>query len=242
MPIWGKFFGAAIGFLLGRFVGALLGAYLGHRFIDRRRGPSPFFQTTFAVMGHVAKSNGRVTEQDIALASALMSQIGLRGRAKEAAQQAYRRGKGADYPLERELQRLNAALRFRRDLARVFIEIQLQAALVDGVLDPRERALLGRICAALGFSDGDLERLIAMRQGERHSQAASMTLEDACRILGVRGDDSLASIKKAYRKLMAQHHPDKLASQGLPPEMMSVAQQKSQDIQAAWERIRASKA
>ncbi|GAA5190053.1 co-chaperone DjlA [Ferrimonas gelatinilytica] len=242
MAIWGKFFGAAIGFLLGRFIGALLGAYLGHRFIDQRRSANPFFQTTFAVMGHVAKSNGRVTEQDIALASSLMSQIGLRGRAKEAAQRAYRQGKAADYPLDRELKRLNMALRFRRDLARLFIEIQLQAALVDGVLDDHERALMSRICAALGFSEADLERLIAMRHGERHSQTASMTLEDACRILGVNGDDSLPSIKRAYRKLMAQHHPDKLASQGLPPEMLSVAQQKSQDIQAAWERIRASKA
>ncbi|GAA4889397.1 co-chaperone DjlA [Ferrimonas pelagia] len=241
MKIWGKLIGAGIGFLLGKWFGALLGAYLGHRLFDRRRGPNPFFHTTFAVMGHMAKSTGRVTEQDIALASRLMDQIGLRGAARKAAQQAYRDGKSTDYPLSQRLRQLNAGLRFRRDLARMFVEIQLQAALADGVLDPRERALLSTICAELGFSEAELDRLIAMLKGERHGRSQGMTRGDACQILGVNETDDLATIKRAYRKLMAQHHPDKLASQGLPPEMASVAQQKSQDIQSAWERLRAER-
>ncbi|SHI24871.1 co-chaperone DjlA [Ferrimonas marina] len=241
MRIWGKLIGAGIGFLMGRWFGALLGAYLGHRLFDRRPRTNPFFHTTFAVMGHLAKSSGRVTEQDIALASALMDQIGLTGRARTAAQQAYRQGKASDYPLQAQLRLLASGLRFRRDLARMFLEIQVQAALVDGELTVKERQLLTLIAKELGFDEGELARIIRMWHGERAGQRAGMSDKDACEILGVSETDDLRTIKRAYRRLMAQHHPDKLASQGLPPEMASVARQKSQDIQNAWERLRASR-
>ncbi len=63
----------------------------------------------------------------------------------------------------------------------------------------------------------------------------------ACNILGVHPETSEASIKYAYRKLMNQHHPDKLVSRGLPPEMMELAKQKTQEIQAAYELIKIKK-
>ncbi len=242
MAIKGKIFGALIGFLFGRLFGALLGAYLGHVLWDRRRtGYNPFFHTTFSVMGHIAKSSGRVTEADIALATALMDRMGLQGAAREAAREAYREGKAADFPLEARLKSLKGALGWRRDLARVFLEIQIQAALADGDLNPREQQILSRIAAHLGFTADELSQLMAMWQGQRQGQRQGFSEQDACRVLGVQPHDDLRTIKRAYRKLMAQHHPDKLASQGLPPEMAKVAQQKSQDIQAAWEVLRRAK-
>ncbi|MBY6107893.1 co-chaperone DjlA [Ferrimonas balearica] len=242
MAFKGKLFGALIGFLFGRLFGALLGAYLGHVLWDRRQTrTNPFFHTTFSVMGHIAKSSGRVTEADIALATALMDRMRLQGRARQAAQAAYREGKAADFPLDAALARLKGALSWRRDLARVFLEIQIQAALADGDLNPRERQILARIASQLGFSAEELAQLVAMWQGQRGAQRQGFSNDDACRVLGVQPGDDLRTIKRAYRKLMAQHHPDKLASQGLPPEMAEVAQQKSRDIQVAWEVLRRAK-
>ena len=63
-------------------------------------------------------------------------------------------------------------------------------------------------------------------------------LRDAYAILGVSADVSDADAKKAYRKQMSQHHPDKLAAKGLPPEMMNMAKEKAQEIQQAWELIK----
>ncbi len=57
-------------------------------------------------------------------------------------------------------------------------------------------------------------------------------------ILGVSKNTSKSDIKKAYRKLMSQHHPDKLVSQGLPEHLMEIAKRKSQDIQAAYEYLK----
>jgi len=54
----------------------------------------------------------------------------------------------------------------------------------------------------------------------------------------VAADASDNEVKKAYRKQMNKHHPDKLASQGLPPEMMNMAKEKAQEIQQAWELIK----
>ncbi|MBY5993015.1 co-chaperone DjlA [Ferrimonas balearica] len=239
MAFKGKLIGALVGFLFGRIAGLLLGAYLGHVLWDRRKtGYNPFFHTTFSVMGHIAKSGGRVTEADIALASALMDRIGLRGAARRAAQEAYREGKAADFPLAARLKALQGAFKWRRDLARVFLEIQIQAALADGELSGQEERILAQIAEALGFSPQELAQLVAMWQGERRGQHQGFSEEAARQVLGVGPGDDQRAIKRAYRKLMAQHHPDKLASQGLPPEMAALARQKSQDIQAAWEVLR----
>ena len=58
-------------------------------------------------------------------------------------------------------------------------------------------------------------------------------------MLGVNENSSAQEVKKAYKKLMTQHHPDKLISKGLPPEMMDMAKSKAQDIQGAYDLIRA---
>ncbi|WP_000441680.1 DnaJ domain-containing protein, partial [Salmonella enterica] len=67
------------------------------------------------------------------------------------------------------------------------------------------------------------------------------TLEDACNVLGVKTTDDATTIKRAYRKLMSEHHPDKLVAKGLPPEMMEMAKQKAQEIQKAYELIKEQK-
>ncbi|TKB50914.1 co-chaperone DjlA [Ferrimonas aestuarii] len=247
MQIWGKVFGGLLGFFFGRFAGMILGVWLGHVLVDKRRTPQVtprqnlFFHTTFAVMGHVAKASGQVTQADIALANAVMDQLRLSGEARRQAQEAFREGKASDYPLEERLKQLKLVMAFRRDLARMFLEIQIQVALSDGDIDANERRILSQVAKQLGFTAQELEQMLSMRQGEHsfhRSGHQGPSLADAYQLLGVSEGDDDRAIKRAYRKLMAQHHPDKLASQGLPEEMMSLAQQKSQDIQAAWEAIR----
>nr|MBA2815786.1 DnaJ-like protein DjlA [Candidatus Pantoea persica] len=79
-------------------------------------------------------------------------------------------------------------------------------------------------------------------QGGGYQQAQrGPTLEDACSVLGVKSSDDATNIKRAYHKLMSEHHPDKLVAKGLPPEMMEMAKQKAQEIQAAYDLIRREK-
>ena len=129
----------------------------------------------------------------------------------------------------------------------MFIEIQLQAAYADGTLDPAEQRLLLEICKRLGIPEFAFRRLERMIQAERHygrgtggrsGRGAGPTLNDAYAILNVKTDASDAEVKRAYRRLLSQHHPDKLVSKGLPEEMMKMATQKTHEIRQAYEQVK----
>lgn len=264
MRIWGKVLGFLFGFMLSKNIfGALLGAWLGHRF-DKGVGldfnhlggaksdtdrQAAFFYSTFSVMGYIAKANGRVTQHEIAFASAYMDKLGLKGELRQQAQEAFRDGKTTGFPLSERLAKLKSSVGHRHDLLLLFLEIQIQVAFADGELDNDERDALHQIAKGLGYSAKELDKLLEMiiaganfhQHGGRGSQngfhQSAEQLENAYKVLGVTDKSSASDIKKAYRKLMSQHHPDKLVAKGLPPEMMEIAKQKAQDIQAAYELI-----
>ena len=258
--IWGKILGGFFGFLFARFVGLLLGLMIGHWF-DRalsrsmQQGaaqPQQFVSTMFAVLGHLAKSKGRVTEQDIDYVTHLMAHLQLNETARAQAQESFREGKQADFPLTQRVQQLRAQLAWRRDLLQFFLEQLLTVALHDGQVEQAEYDVLLKVTQALGFRRAQLDILLQMAQagqrfgqrgsqssqGRYQAQASADQLNDAYAVLGVARTANFAEVKKAYRKLMNKHHPDKLAAQGLPPEMRETAQAKAQQIQAAYELIK----
>lgn len=268
MRYWGKVIGLLLGLLSGAgFWGLLLGLALGHVFDKIRAAQGKawfssnqtrqtiFFRTTFQVMGHLTKSKGRVTEADIQIALQLMDRMQLHGAARTQAQQAFREGKQSDYPLRGKLRELRSACFGRFDLIRMFLEIQIQAGFADGTLHPNERQVLYVIAEELGISRTQFDQFLNMMEGgqqfgghyhsagagqggQRYGAQQGPTLEAAYKVLGVKPGDDYMTIKRAWRKQMAEHHPDKLVAKGLPPEMMEVAKQKAQEIQAAWDLIR----
>lgn len=267
MQFIGKLLGFILGYkLLGGFFGGLLGLIIGH-WADKKiyelgsvsstlfgKGltrQSLFMQTTFAVLGHLAKAKGRVTEEDIHLARLLMNRMKLDNTAQQLAQQAFTRGKESDFPLRQALKEFRESCARRPDLLRFFVEVQMQAALQDGHLDPNEQRILFTLAEELGMSQRQFEQMLAMlaaaqrfrsgfsQQGhyQQSYSPSAPSLDDAYKVLGVSANDEQSQVKRAYRKLMNEHHPDKLVSKGLPPEMMEVAKEKAQQIQAAYDLI-----
>ena len=281
-----QFIGKIVGFFLGyqifhSFFGALFGAFLGHLadkklyelgsvrstiFGKNLTRQSLFTQTTFAVLGHIAKAKGRVTEDDIHLARQLMARLKLDAANQQLAQQSFTLGKEADFPLRQVIQEFREACGQRADLLRFFVEVQMQAAVQDGELDSNEQQILFTIAETLGMSRFQFERMIAMvmaaqqfrsgnfyqeyhyqQNGSQQSQQGSYggyrqansapSIEAAYNVLGVSASDDQNTVKRAYRKLMNEHHPDKLAAKGLPDEMMELAKEKAQQIQAAYDLI-----
>ncbi|MDR7343276.1 DnaJ like chaperone protein [Pantoea alhagi] len=250
------FWGLLIGLVLGHLVDKVRAAQGKAWFSNNQTRQSIFFRTTFQVMGHLTKSKGRVTEADIQIASQQMDRMQLHGAARTQAQQAFREGKQSHYPLRNKLRELRSACFGRFDLIRMFLEIQIQAAFADGSLHPNERQVLYVIAEELGISRTQFDQFLRMMEGGQqfgggyHSWGGAgqggpsygaqqgPTLEAACKVLGVKPSDDYMTIKRAWRKQMAEHHPDKLVAKGLPPEMMEMAKQKAQEIQAAWDLIR----
>jgi DnaJ like chaperone protein len=261
MSWWGKLVGGAFGFMLGGPLGAILGAALGHNFDkgltglpddeamdpgQQQRVQMAFFTATFSVMGAVAKADGHVSPEEIRMAEIIMREMGLDDEMVKTAKRLFGEGKQADFPLDDVLDQFKYECHRRHTLMQMFIEIQLQAAYADGKLDPSEASLLKYICQRLGFPEFVYRQLEQRIRAERHHQRAggvsasggSMTLKDAYAILSVSSSTSDGDIKKSYRRLMSQHHPDKLVAKGLPEEMMKVASQKTHEIKLAYEKIK----
>ncbi len=275
--------------MFGKIFGAILGLYLGHLFdkslknnFDKAGGFSSlfsgddvnerqalFFSSCFAVMGHIAKSNGRVSEVHIKAANLFMDEMGLKGEERREAQHAFQSGKESDFSLKETVHDFKERFAKRNDLIQLFLEIQIQMAFSDGVLAEQEKQLLAEVSKQLGISKTHFAFVLKRYQAEfnfrkqqqrfnqqqqNQGQSSSyregsghhvppnnnMNRAQALALLGLSSDATQRDIKVAYRKLMSQHHPDKLVSQGLPKHMMELAVKKSQDIQAAYEYLKKS--
>lgn len=252
MSWWGKLLGGSVGFALGGPLGAVVGAALGHT-VDahrrtgsdraghgtRERRQTAFFTATFSVLGHLAKADGRVTRDEIRLAEAVMNQMQLGQELRALAKNLFREGKQPGFDLDAVLEQFRRECHRSRMLLQMFIEILLQAAYVDGVLHPAERGVLLHICARLGVTPQQFEHLDAMVRAASGRHAPPDDLAAAYAVLDVSTDASDEEVKRAYRRLLNQHHPDKLVAKGLPEEMMKLAGEKTHEIRQAYERIRA---
>jgi DnaJ like chaperone protein len=279
MNIFGKIIGAIIGLALLKLPGAFIGLIVGHLFdvgyakdfsqkggfarffsnkVDLKR-QAVFFHALFSALGHICKADGKVTPEEIRIASTLMDNMQLTGDTRKEAQQAFRDGKAKDFPLIDMLKDFKAYCHGRRDVLQVFLEILISAACADGRITKPELVILEKVAASLGFGRNDLHFLIStyeaeqrfrggkrsnqeqrsqQRQRQYQSYSGQQSLADAYKILGVGDSDDNTTVKRAYKKQMSLHHPDKLIAKGLPEQALELAKTKTQDIQAAYELIK----
>lgn len=274
MNIAGRLVGVILGALFGGPLGAILGFMIGY-YIDSGRGRSwvqggggtsggnadvqaVYFNATFSVMGHLAKADGRVTENEIKTAKGVMDRMGLGQAARQRAIEAFNLGKSQSFDLDATLAELKRSCWYKPSLLRFFLETQIQLAYADGhQVSAQEQAILTRICRHLGVSNFDFaaftnqyraqQNYSRYQKGHQHYQgggyqqsrrAQSMSrVDEAYKLLGVSKSSSDAEVKKAYRKLMSENHPDRLIAKGVPPEMIKIATEKTQQIQKAYEDI-----
>ena len=262
MRYTGKVVGGLIGMFLGP-LGAVVGVLLGHQVdehLDREGAQLPppeelaaigerFFRATFRVMGYLAKADGRVSEQEISAARAVMAELRLDSARVRQAIECFTAGKQPGFDLAAELADLGRACAGRPDLVRVFVEIQVRAALSGNNLDGPVRPLMNRIAGSLGvsaFEMAQIEAVLRIRGGTfRYAPAGGAArvseaekLDQAYRILETAPGDSDQDIVKAYRRQLSRHHPDKLKANGLPESMIEHAKQRTQQIIEAYELIR----
>jgi DnaJ like chaperone protein len=255
----GKLIGAFIGLAYGGIFGLLLGFLVGNAF-DRmqakRKGPkinhdggnpNVFFRVTFLVMGQLAKSDGRVSEEEISQARFIMDQMQLNESQRKSAIDFFNEGKSPHIDLNHELEQLIRSVGHRGSLIQMFVEIQLSVAYADGELSLQEKHILDKVCRILGINQLQFkfihDRMRASNEQFKGKFNQSFTssgneLKTAYRVLGVSDNATNAEVKKAYRRLMSEHHPDKLVAKGLPEEMMQLAKEKTQDIQTAYDKVK----
>ncbi len=266
MAWWGKLIGGAFGFMLGGPLGALLAGALGHQFDvsleqqlgaggprlagasgDQERIQSAFFAATFSVMGYICKADGHVSPGEIRAAQAVMQRMRLTAEQRKAAMELFNRGKQADFPFDEVMAQFRQECHRRVNLIRLFLEVQIQAALADGELHPAEKRILLQLFDQLGLSSREFEQLLHLAgwrggaSGSQHTRqgpGGQSPAEEAFALFGLKPTATNAEIKKNYRRLMSQHHPDKLVSKGLPEEMIDLATEKTKAIGQAYRTLR----
>jgi DnaJ like chaperone protein len=251
MSWWGKVVGGTFGFMLGGPLGALMGASLGNYFdggIDStlrlgatERVQSVFFSATFAVMGYIAKADGKVTNDEIKFVEQVMKQMRLASAQRMAAIKLFAEGKKEDFPIHEVLAQFKRECFRRRSLIQMFLEIITATAFADGRMDAKEQGILEGIASDLGYSKAEYAQLLNRLSGQSHfdsEESIEDRLKAAYELLATNPSASKVELKKAYRRQMNQHHPDKLVVRGLPEEMIDLATKKTQDIKTAYELIK----
>lgn len=241
--------------MIGGPIGAVIGVVIGSSFDsgmkktrlgdddliesldDHERTQMAFFGATFSVMGHVAKLDGHVSRHEIEFVEKVMDQLILDGEQRKFAVMLFRQGKEPGFDLESTVAQLYTECHRRKDLLRLFLVMQIKAALADGRVSSEENATLWRISDQLRFDRREFESLFKAETGVEASPS-SATIKSDYEILQIKSDASDKEVSNAYRRLMSQYHPDKLVAKGLPDELINVATEKTKQVRAAYERIR----
>ena len=202
------------------------------------------FRSFFQIAGCLAKSDGRISSEEIGLATRVMRQLSLTQDYRKIAIMCFNEGKSQNFDVDRTLNKLQSALGLNRLAGTVLFEAMVDICEVDGFTEQKV-ALLLLYARAVGVRQHDASYFIQQRQSfDRHNHQqpptsrASNSIEEAYRTLGVNSRDSDAQVKKAYRRLIQQSHPDRLQAMNLPEFLMEAAHRKTQEIQEAWETVK----
>lgn len=259
--------------MVGGPLGALFGAAVGHNLeaarkaerpeaVSDERSRSDFLATTFQLMGYVAKADGRVSEQEIAVTRAMMERLQLSASQRRAAIDCFTEGKQPAFVAEAVLASFRNSYHGRPALAQRLLVMLLNLAYADGALHPQTQARLSAIAERLGLARLQFEAMHTLFRAQRWAQeqaqghytgsaqsndqqtynrrptTAVNSLAQAYTVLGLKPSANPEQIKLAYRRLLKRHHPDKLAADNSSPAELLQATEKTREITAAYERIR----
>ena len=241
MSIWGKVLGATAGFVFGGPLGALVGGAAGHM-ADKARAKGTFakvsanakqaaFASAVIVLGaKMAKADGHVSRDEV-LAFKQAFRIPQEDMADVA--RIFDMAKKDAGGFEVYARQVAHLFKNEPEVLEQLIAGLLHIALADGAIHPAEQHFLETVAQIFGFSTADLNRIFA-----QHGGTGGSSEEDPYTVLGVASDVSDAALKKAYRDLLRENHPDTLMAKGLPQEFIDLANEKMGAINAAYDAVK----
>jgi DnaJ like chaperone protein len=244
MGWFGKIMGGTIGLLFGGPLGAVAGATLGHIAFDKA-GEAPeyrqkrlnrseqvqaaYFISLFSMLGKFAKLDGVVTRDEIAVVERFLGQMGITGSERDFAIGIFNDAKNVPYSIQDFAGQFYEVSRHQRPLLYSFIDLLLQLALADGRVHPAEEQALDDVRRTFGISDTEFSAIRGRHIDDSEKYYNVLNCTAACT------DEEL---KKQYKKLAKDFHPDTIIAKGLPEEFVTFATKRFQDIQEAYEKIK----
>ena len=257
---WGKIIGTVAGAATLKPWFVLLGLFLGHQF-DRGfaarfrdfefqgkpvgRLPEEYVRPLFQAMGHLAKSDGRVSEEEIRAARTVMHRLEFGPARVRNAMHWFEEGKRPDYPLLQTMRHTRRVAVRNPELRLLFVRLLLEVAVAKDGMRQQERALIWTICNEFDIGRVDLAQLEAMMRAQKGFRRSPAGDVDAARVrgayetLGIEKSASNTEIKKAYRRLMSQNHPDKIAGSNPAKDVVAEAERRTREVRSAYEMLKA---
>ncbi len=243
MSIIGKLVGGAIGFALGGPIGAIAGAVFGHAFDNKPTDSPPvmnlsygessqitFFVATFSMLGKLARTDGQVSRAEMDAVRQFMTyHLNLSQENQQVAINIFHTAQESPESFESFASQFYGQFHVQPQMLELMMDILLRVSVSDGGIKPSEERLIQSAASIFGFSS-------AKYAGMRSRYAQDVNKYYA--VLGCTQSDTDEQIKKQYRKLVSEYHPDKIIAKGLPDEFIKFANDKFNDIQEAYEAVK----
>ena len=232
MARYSRWIGGGLGFVMGGPIGALFGFAIGSVIdnvkVKKLEGGSAtqgdFTLSLLALIAVVLKADGKVLKSELAF----VKQFLVQNFGEQNSKQLLQLLKGA---LEKDINLQEIALDIKSNMQyegrHQIVHFLLGLALSDGEFHAKEKQVIEQICALLGITPNDQRSLFAMFIKDT---------ESAYKILGISKSATNDEVKKAYRSMAKQHHPDKVSHLG--DDIKEKAKEKFQQIQQAYEDVK----
>ena len=249
-----KLIGAFLGFYLYGIVGAFIGFFLGS-FIERYSaygigGVNPlssgqrqtvFLETVFILMGKLAKADGHISKDEVAYVEQFIQKMGMSDEHRQQGIALFKRGAAANFDFAPTINQFLAVCGHTHNLKQMLLVYLIVMAVSDGRIDAAEEHLMTDIARHLGYDQAAFKHMLEMVLNQSHfaggQTSSASSLDDAYKALGVSKESTDQEVKRAYRKLISQYHPDKLMGQGVPEDMIKVATEQAKEVQLAYDLI-----
>ena len=248
MAWFGKIAFGSLGMMFGGPLGAVLGAALGHQLIDKQQAATrPLFQQSgtlldnvaqnqaayfvcmLSMLAKIAKADGAVTQDELAVVDRLIRDLPVPEEEKAFARRVFNEAKNSPHSLEDFAAQLYQMTRAEPTVLCSFLDILFQVAAADGVMHPAEEKAIRTVQDIFRISDQMFDSIQAryFKDNNKFYQMLDCTVQST--------DEA---IKKSYKKLVKDFHPDTIIAKGLPDEFVTFATKRFQEIQEAYEQIR----
>ena len=239
MSIWGKILGGGVGLALGGPLGAIIGALGGH-VIDSLKAENPdqkdgtktiAFTIAVIVLGaKMAKADGRVTRDEI---NAFKQVLRIPPEEMKNVSRLFDQAKKDSRGFEPYAKQMAEMFAQNPEVLEELLWCLAHIARADGHLHPGELEFLYKVSEIFGFEGDAFKRVTGLcLQGQK---------ADPYALLGIGRDADETAIKAAHRKLVMEHHPDRLTAQGMPEEFVELANEKLAEVNAAYDSIKAER-
>ncbi len=245
----GKMIGGTIGFALGGPLGAVAGAAFGHTFVDKKEqvylSSQPgaqaslssneeaqlvFFTAAFSMLAKICKADGKVTQNEISAVEMFMTRdLQLDFNSQQTAQNIFRQAVNSPESFDAFAIQFYSVFSAQPNIIELMMDVLLRVSAADGNISSEEETMLLSAIRIFNYTQTDYERLKSKYITVTNKYYAVLKCDE---------NSSNEEIKKQYRKLVTEYHPDKIEAKGLPEEFIKFANDKFKEIQEAYDNIK----